>query len=103
MSIITEIVTFKSSGEIPKEDFISIVDELEKCFHSQQPGFINTELLFDENAEEWIILQHWDSSDNQRAASTKIFRSKAAEKFVNAVIPTSVKMRILPRIMVWER
>jgi heme-degrading monooxygenase HmoA len=103
MSIITEIVTFKSSGEIPKEDFISIVDELEKRFHSQQPGFIDTELLFDENVEEWIILQHWDSRDNQKSASAKIFKSEAAERFIRAVIPASVKMRILPQIMVWER
>jgi len=101
MNIITEIVTFKSRDEIPKEEFIAITDGLERKFHSLQPGFINTELLWDEASGEWIMIQHWDSRETQKATSAGIFKSEAAEEFVKAVIPNTVKMRILPQIKTW--
>ena len=48
MSIATEIVTMKIAQEITKDEFISIVDGLERNYHSKQPGFIDTELLYNE-------------------------------------------------------
>lgn len=42
MSIATEIVTMKTSQEVTKDSFISIVDSLEKDYHSKQQGFIDT-------------------------------------------------------------
>ena len=101
MNKITEIVTMKSVDEISREEFILTVDELEKNYHSKQPGFIDTELLYDEKKEEWIMVQHWDSMENQKSASVNIFKDKTAELFVKSVIPASVKMRILPQILTW--
>lgn len=101
MSKVTEIVTMKSAEGISNEDFILIIDGLEKDYHSKQPGFFDTELLYDEKKEEWIMVQHWDSLENQKAASIKIFKDEAAELFIKSVIPSSVKMRTLPQIKVW--
>jgi heme-degrading monooxygenase HmoA len=100
-NMITEIVTFRPAEGIPNEEFILIIDDLEKNFHSRQPGFIDTELLFDEGAGEWIMIQHWDTKENQKSASSKIFKADAAELFVKSVVPASVKMRILQQINVW--
>ena len=48
MSITTEIVTMKTLQEVTKYSFISIVDALEKDYHSKQQGFIDTELLYND-------------------------------------------------------
>lgn len=101
MSTITEIVSFKSTDQIPKEDFIKIADRLERNFHSLQPGFIDTELLLDEASDEWIMIQHWASRENQKSASAAIFQSETATEFVRSVIPGTVKMRILPQLKTW--
>ena len=103
MSLITEIVTFKSAEGIAKDDFIQIVDDLERNFHSLQPGFLDTELLYDENASEWIMLQHWGSMENMKAASARIFKDEASQEFVKSLISASVKMRILPQIKTWKK
>ena len=63
MCTATEIVTLKTVEGITGDQFISIVDALEKNFHSKQPGFLDTELLYNEKADEWIMIQHWDSLD----------------------------------------
>ncbi|MFR8517717.1 MAG: hypothetical protein ACLVC2_07585 [Emergencia timonensis] len=45
--MITEIVTMKTIEDISREEFLAIVDGLEKNFHSKQDGFVDTELLED--------------------------------------------------------
>ena len=40
MSIATEIVTMKTLQEVTKDSFISIVDSLEKDYHSKQQGLL---------------------------------------------------------------
>ena len=103
MSMATEIVTMKIMEDISKESFISIVDSLERNFHAQQPGFIDSELLYDENKDEWIIIQHWDSLENMHSASKKMFNNPVTDSFVNAVNPKTVKMIMLPQIGAWNR
>lgn len=102
MNIITEIVTFKIIEDLSEGDFINIVEELEANFHSLQKGFIDTELLQDKSNNEWIILQHWDSSENLHAASKKMFIDEKASVFVKSLIPQSVKMRIVSQIKTWN-
>ena len=63
MSIATEIVSMKTSQEVTKDSFISIVDSLEKDYHSKQQGFIDTELLYNEENREWTMIQHWASME----------------------------------------
>jgi hypothetical protein len=103
MCIATEIVTFKITEGIAKEEFISIVDGLEKNFHSQQLGFIDTELLYNDKTEEWIMIQHWDSKENMQSASKRMFNNPITATFVNAIIPNSVKMLMLPQLGTWAK
>lgn len=102
MSIATEIVIMKTTADVTKDAFISIIDGLEKNFHSKQPGFIDTELLYNDKADEWIIIQHWDSLDHLKASSKKMFDTPATEPFVKSLIQKSVKMIMLPQLGRWD-
>lgn len=103
MSIVTEIVKMELAEGITKEEFVAIVDGLEKGFHAKQPGFIDTELLFDEQNEQWLMVQHWQSKEELHAASKQMFHDSAAEPFVKSLDPKSVKMTIAPQIKVWGK
>lgn len=52
---------FSIKEMIDREGFIKIVDELERTFHLVQKGFIDTELVFIEKTNQWILFQHWTS------------------------------------------
>lgn len=101
MSIATEIVTMKIAQEITKDEFIGIVDGLERNYHSRQPGFIDTELLYNEESKEWIMVQHWASMEDLKVASDKMFQDGEAAPFVKSLDPSSVKMSILPQLKAW--
>lgn len=101
MNIATEIVTMKTATGIKKEQFLAIVTDQEQSFHSKLEGFIDSELMFDEQAEEWIMIQHWHSLELMRKASQKMFGNPLTEAFVAALEPQSVKMRMLPQCGTW--
>ncbi len=102
MCIVTEIVTMKIVEGIEAEEFIKIVDNLEKEYHSKQPGFIDTELLFNDKNGEWMMIQHWDTMEHLSSASKQIFKNPVASTFVQAINPQTVKMTMLPQLKRWE-
>lgn len=102
MSLYTELVTFKTREDIKKDGFISIVNSLEKNFHSKQKGFLDTELLYDEKQNRWIMIQHWESVELLKAASERMFQDIQAQAFVESIIPETVDMVITPQIQVWK-
>jgi len=101
MNIITEIVTMKTIERIAKDDFIKIVDGLEKNYHSKQEGFIDTELLYNDKTDEWIMIQHWDNLDNLKSSSRQMFNNPITESFVKSLDPKTVKMLMLPQLGKW--
>lgn len=103
MSIATEIVTMKTVPDITKEVFVNIVETLERDFHSKQEGFIDTELLYNDESDDWTMIQHWDSMSELKVSSEKMFQDEGASAFVKALDPASVKMNILPQIKVWRK
>jgi len=102
MQITTEIVTMKTVEHIGKDDFVRIVDSLEKNFHSKQVGFIDSKLLYNEKTDEWIIIQHWDCLENLHSASKKMFHNPITESYVKSLDPKSVKILVLPQLGVWD-
>ena len=102
MTKVTEIVTMKTIEGIGKEIFVNIFTELERNFHSKQAGFIDSELIFNEKTDEWIIIQHWDCLDNLQFASKKMFGNPDTEQFVKTLDPKSVKMLMLPQLATWN-
>ena len=99
----TEIVMMKTAEGVAKDDFMQIVDDLETNFHSKQPGFIDSELLYNDKSDEWIMIQHWSSDDDLRSASKKIFNNPATERFVKSLRPNGVKMTMLTQLGAWDR
>lgn len=99
--IITEIVRMKTVDKVTRDEFVKIVDGLERNFHSRQEGFIDTELLYHIEENEWYMIQHWNSENDLKQASKKIFIEKDAEDFVKSLDKQSVKMLILPQIATW--
>jgi len=102
MSIITEVVTMKLAVNITKDAFIAIVDGLENNFHSKQAGFIDSELIYDEQHDTWIMIQHWETIEQLKTASKKIFTDSNAEPFVKSLDPKNVKMTIAPQLGLWK-
>ena len=102
MGITTEIVTMKIVSGLAKSEFEHIVNALEQDFHCKQDGFIDTELLYDEKSDEWIMIQHWESAERLKMASQKMFQVNETAAFVNALDRRSVKMKVLPQIKTWE-
>lgn len=100
--IITEIVRMKTIEGVTKDAFIEVVDGLERDFHSRQKGFIDTELLYHEEDNEWFMVQHWNSRDDLKEAAKKIFVDQSAEQFMKSLNKHSVKMTLLTQIAAWK-
>lgn len=54
---------------------------------------MDTELLYNEESEEWCMIQHW--------ASKEIFIDPTAEAFVRYLNKHSVKMLVFPQLCTW--
>lgn len=101
MAIATEIVKMKMAPGVTKEDFFETILILERDFHAKQPGFMDTELLYDDRSEEWIMVQHWDTMEHLKAASKNMFHDERTASFLKSLNPSSVKMLQLPQIKKW--
>lgn len=102
MKTITEIVKLGTVKDVSREDFMEIVNDLEIKFHAIQPGYIDTELIIDEKSEEWTMIQHWDSIENLKNASGKMFKESSTEKFRSVLDPQKVKISIHSQIKTWK-
>lgn len=102
MNNVTEIVSFEINDGIDYEAFTNIVDQLEREYHSKQPGFIDTELLYDSKNNTWLMLQHWESMIELKNASKQMFKEKCTEEFRAALNEKSVKIHAYPQIKTWH-
>lgn len=99
--MITELVKMKTMNNIGHEEFLTIVNDLEIKFHSGQPGYIDSELMFDERNNEYLMLQHWENIDDMKCASSKMFSEDITLAFRNALDPKQVKIEFFPQINAW--
>lgn len=102
MSRITELVTMKAKEGIETEAFIGIIDRLERNFHSKQDGFLDTELLYDENGNTWIMVQHWQSIEQMKASSANMFQDNVTLEFRGAIEPKEISIRAFPVSGSWQ-
>lgn len=99
---VTEIVTMKTVDGVSDEKFISIINDLENNFHSQQDGFIDTELLYDSDQDIWIMIQHWNDRASLKAASAMMFKSEETEVYRNSIDPKQISIKIYDTLGWWE-
>lgn len=100
--IFTEIVEFSLAGGITEEDFRSVVDQVETGFHAKCSGFIDTELVRKRDGN-WIMIQHWASSDEGKEAIRRMMKDPLTEDFRQAINPKSVKMELLEQVDTWKK
>ena len=97
-----EIVDFKLSEAMAQEDFLEIVDALETNFHSQQEGFISTDLLDGTDGQTYTMVQHWETLEKAQKASKAMMQSDLTLEFRGLLDPKNVKLRYLERIQKWD-
>jgi len=102
MSIVTEIVRLKTKELVGKDDFIQIVDSLEYNFHSKQKGFIDTELLYDEKDDVWIMIQHWESFEYMKLSSKNMFKEISTETFRNSIDAKTISISVFHILGKWS-
>ena len=100
--VVTEIVEFKFSPEIADEECVRIINTLEEKFHSQQKGFLDTELVKGKD-NHWVMIQHWASMEDTKAVVKLMMKEPATEEFRKAIDPTSVKMQLLEQVKIWNK
>lgn len=98
---ITECAYFEAIDGIRDDDFIAIIDELEKSFHMPQQGYIDTELVRGKEERQWLMIQHWESLDDAKNASRNLMRDAAADVFRNSIVPKTVRISYHERVSVW--
>lgn len=103
MNIMTEIVKMKTVEGVTPEDFMKTVNKLELEFHLKQEGYVDTELLFDEKEDVWIMVQHWETLEDLKNASGKMFKENCTEAFRNAIDPKNIEIRVYPQLQTWHR
>lgn len=103
MSKMTEIVTMKTVENVTKERFVQLVEDLEQNYHRNQAGFIDSELMYNETESQWLMVQHWRSEAELKAASHNMFVEPITEAFRMAIDPKQVKIVTFPQVGAWVK
>ncbi len=102
MKTCVEIAEFKMQEGRDIKEFLTIIDGLEKEFHSLQEGFMKTQLLQGKEKESFIMIQHWETKELAMKASKAMMKSEKTEAFRESLDPTSVKLRYNELIDTWQ-
>lgn len=101
--IAIEIIRFAKIDKYNDDEFVEMIDKLEKDFHINQKGYIDTKLTRGKEAGSWIMIQHWDSLEEAREANKKFVQSPLTEKFRNSLDPQSVSLFFTDQTKFWEK
>lgn len=101
-NIITEIARFEIINGLNEQEFIKIVDFLEKEFHMKQNGYIDTELIKEKDGNQWMMIQHWKTMNDAKESSKQMMKSQLTENFRNSLNPKSVKLLYLEQKLRWN-
>lgn len=99
--MITELVRMRIGEDIEDETFIAVVDEMERAFHMELEGYVDSE-LFKEADGLWRMLMHWESKEALKKASGSMMRSETTLGFRNCLIPGSVEISFFDQAGAWR-
>lgn len=97
---IVEISQFKLAKGVTKEDFLREANLVQEKFLERQQGYINRELLKDEEGQ-WMDILHWESLNDALKASETLLKEPSAQSFIEKMNPTSVKIFHLTHVKIW--
>lgn len=92
VSLVIEIVTLTLKEGVSYSDFAPIDSAIETEHVSQQPGFISREVAAGEDGE-WLVIVHWESSQDADASMSTFMEAPAATEFMNSIDASTMVMK----------
>ncbi|MDX2319698.1 MAG: hypothetical protein QNK26_03765 [Moritella sp.] len=89
---VIEVVTLKLKEGVSYSEFAPIDKAVEDQHVAKQPGFISRESAAGENGE-WLVIVHWQSTQDAEASMASFMRAPAAQKFVDNIDGSTMVMK----------
>jgi heme-degrading monooxygenase HmoA len=99
-SIIVEVAMFKLNEGVTDQAFISEAAKVQESFLKNQKGYLDRELLKDENGQ-WFDILHWASMEEAQTAAQVMMQEAECQPFVQMINPQSIQMFHLVRQKEW--
>lgn len=98
--VVIEITQFRLVKDVVDQEFLREAEQVQHLFLEKQPGYIDRELLKDEEGQ-WIDVLHWETIAQAQAAAQAMLQEPACQGFIRMIEPQSVKMLHLERQKKW--
>lgn len=102
MKIVTEIINFEIIENVSEEEFVEIVDKLDKDFNVKQKGYIDTELLYLKDENRWALIEHWENIEDFKSASSNMFKEESTKRFREVLKQKSIKISVYQQKNIWN-
>lgn len=99
-SIIVEVATFKLNEGLTDQAFIAEAERVQEPFLKNQRGYLDRELLKDENGQ-WFDILHWASMEEAQTAARVMIQESECQPFTQMLDPKSIQMLHLVRQKAW--
>jgi len=99
-SIIVEVAKFKLNEGLNDQAFIAEGEKVQEAFLNNQNGYLDRELLKDENGQ-WFDILHWASMEEAQTAARIMMQESECQPFVQMIDPQSIQMLHMVRQRSW--
>lgn len=89
---VIEVVTVNLKEGVSYQQFAPLDQAVAIEHVSKQPGFISRESAKGQNGE-WLVLVHWETTEDAEASMNSFMDAKAASDFVNNIDPSTMVMK----------
>jgi len=97
---VVEIARFKLNESVTDQIFLIEAERIQESFLEKQRGYLNRELLKDENGQ-WFDILHWASMAEAQVAAQVMTQEPACQQFIQMMDPQSINMFHLERQKEW--
>jgi len=99
-SIIVEVAVFNLNEGVTDQSFIAEAEKVQESFLTNQKGYLDRELLKDENGQ-WFDILHWASMEEAQTAARVMMQESSCQPFIQMIDPQSIQMFHLVRQRAW--
>jgi hypothetical protein len=97
---IIEISQFRLAKGVDEQSFLKGANAVQETFLKKQNGFIERELLKDENGQ-WVDILHWKTRADAERAAKEAMNNPVAAEFFQKMDPASIKMMHLEQMRMY--
>lgn len=98
---VIEIAQFKLKTDVNEMEFLVESEKVTNAFLKKQKGFIDRELIKNNN-DEWIDILHWKSMEDALSAAKNIMNDPSTSAFGEMLEPSSIKMEHYNQVSIWK-